>query len=54
MAKAFEKQTKSIEDQGKKRVEAIKEHGKQISNEVTKNGFDIEKVGVLCEKQKEK
>ena len=38
LGKAFEKQTKSIEDQGKKQIKAIEDHGKQwvISNEVIK------------------
>ena len=30
LGKAFEKQTKTIEDQGKIQINAIKEHGKQI------------------------
>ena len=29
LGKAFEKQTKTIEDQGKKQIKAIKDHGKQ-------------------------
>ena len=39
LGQAFEKQTKTIEDQGEKQAETIKEHRKQIheSNEVTKN-----------------
>ena len=38
LGKAFEKQTKTIEDQGKKQIKAIEDHGKQwvISNEVIK------------------
>ena len=33
MGKAFEKQTKTIEDQGQKQVEALKDHIKQLTNE---------------------
>ena len=29
LAKAFEKQTKTIEDQGKKQIKALEKHGKQ-------------------------
>ena len=29
LGKAFEKQTKTIEDQGKKQIKAIEDHGKQ-------------------------
>ena len=54
LGKAFEKQTKTIEDQGTNQISAIKESGKQIleSNEVSKNDFNIDKSGVLYEKQK--
>ena len=39
LGKAFEKQAKTIEDQGKNQISATKEIGKQIieSNEVAKN-----------------
>ena len=30
LGKAFEKQTKTIEDQGEKHIKAIEEHGKQL------------------------
>ena len=30
LGKAFEKQTKTIEEQGRKQIEAIEEHGKQL------------------------
>ena len=30
LGKAFQKQTKALEEQGRKQVEAIKEHGKQL------------------------
>ena len=51
MGKAFEKQTKTIEDQGKNQISAIKESGKQIieSNEVAKNDFDIVRSSVYLE-----
>ena len=47
LGKAFGKQTKTIEDQGKKQVDVLKEHGKQIikSNEVAKKDFNIDKRG---------
>ena len=51
MGKAFEKQTKTIEDQGKNQISAIKESVKQIieSNEVAKNDFDIVRSSVYLE-----
>ena len=54
LGKAFEKQTKTIEDQGKNQISAIKESGKQIieSNEVSKNDFNIERSDVPYEKHK--
>ena len=38
LGKAFEKQTKTIADQGEKQIKAIEEHGQQLveSNEVVK------------------
>ena len=30
LGRAFEKQTKMIEEQGRKQIEAIEEHGKQL------------------------
>ena len=55
LRKAFEKQTKTIEDQGTNQISAIKESGKQIieSNEVFKNDFNIDKSDVSHEKQNE-
>ena len=55
LGKAFEKQTKTNEDQGKNQSSAIKESGKQIteSNEAAKNDFNIDRSGVTHEKQKE-
>ena len=53
LGKAFEKQTKTIEDQGKNQISATKESGKQIieSNEVDKNDFNINRSGVPDGKQ---
>ena len=55
LGKVFEKQTKTIEDQGKNQIGAIKESGKQRieSNEVAKNDFNVDRSGVPYEKQKE-
>ena len=52
---AFEKQAKTIKDQGKNQISAIKEIGKQIieSNEVAKNDFNIDRSVVTHEKQTE-
>ena len=38
LGRAFEKQTKTIEDQGKKQIKALEDHGKQlfVSNELIK------------------
>ena len=46
LGKAFEKQTKTIEDQREKQVESIKEHRKQIVefNEVIKINYNVEMV----------
>ena len=54
LAKAFEKQTKTIEDQGKNQISAIKQHRKQIieSNKVAENDFNIDRDGVPNEKKK--
>ena len=55
METTFEKQTKTIEDQAKCQISAIKYSGEQIieSNEVAKNDFDIDRSGVSHEKQRE-
>ena len=52
LGKAFEKQTKTIEDEGKNQINAIKEGGKQIieSNEVAKNDFNIDRSDVRHQK----
>ena len=36
LCKAFEKQTKTIEDQGEKQIKALEEHGKQESSKHSK------------------
>ena len=55
LGKAFQKQTKTVEDQGKILINSTKESGKQIieSNKVAKNDFNIDRSRVLHEKQKE-
>ena len=50
LGKTFEKETKTIEDQGKNQTSAIKESGKQI---IESNDFNINRSGVPREKQKE-
>ena len=51
LGKAFEKQTKTIEEQGRKQIEAIKKHGKQS---VKSNAFsENEEQSILLDKQKE-
>ena len=54
LGKAFEKQTKTIEDEGKIQISAIKEHRKQIieSDKVAKNYSNIDRSGLSNEKQK--
>ena len=55
LGNVFEKQAKTIEDQGKSQISAIKESGKQIteSNEIAKNHFNTDRSGVSLDKQKE-
>ena len=55
LGKAFEKQIKTTENQGKNQISATKESRKQIieSKEVAKNDFNIDRSGVPHEKQKE-
>ena len=45
MGKAFEKQTETIEDEGKNQISAKKESGKQIiqTNEISKNDFNTDR-----------
>ena len=53
LRKSFQKQTKTIENQGKNEITAIKESGKQIteSNEIAEDDFNIDRSGVSHEKQ---
>ena len=37
LSKAFEKQIKTIEDQGQKQIKAFEDHGKQLNLVVKKN-----------------
>ena len=55
LGKAFEKQAKAIQDQGKNQISAIKESGKQIiePNEVAKSHFNNNRSGVSHEKQEQ-
>ena len=54
LGKAFEKQTKTIEDQGKMQIKEIEYHRKQIieSNELIKKDFNIDRDGVPLKEQK--
>ena len=49
LGKALEKQTKSIEDQGKEQVKATEDHGKQFvqSNVLIKKDFNIARASKL-------
>ena len=49
LGKALEKQTKSIEDQGKEQIKAIEDHGKQFvqSNVFIKKDFNIVRASIL-------
>ena len=53
LSKAFERQIKTIEDNGGKQMKQLKYRGKQFveSNGIIKNGFDIDKDGVPLEQQ---
>ena len=53
LGKAFEKESKTTEDQEKNQISTIKESGEQIieSNKVTKNDFNIDRSGVSHEKK---
>ena len=55
LGKALEKQTKTIVNQEKNQISAIKESAKQTieSNKAAKNDFNIDRTGVTHEKQKE-
>ena len=54
LGEIFEKQTKTIEDQRKKQIKAIQDHGKQSVefNETFKKDFDIDKYSAPLEEQK--
>ena len=54
LGKAFKKQTKATEDQGKMQIKAIEDHGKQLveSNELIKKDFNIDRVYHLMNKEK--
>ena len=55
LSKAFEKQIKTIKDQGEKQTKAVGKNGKQLveSNELIKKDFNIDKDSVPLEEQKE-
>ena len=48
LGKAFEKQIKTIEDQGEKQMKVLEEHGKQLaeSNELVKKDFNIDRDSI--------
>ena len=54
MAKPFEIQTKTTENQGEKQIKAFEYHEKQLieSNELVKKDFNIDKDGISLEEQK--
>ena len=54
LGKAFEKQTRTIENQGLKQIKAIEDHGKELaeSNELIKVGFNIDTDSIPLEGQK--
>ena len=54
LGKAFEKQTKTIQDQRKKQIKAIEENGKQYveSNDLIKKDFNIDRNCIPFEEQK--
>ena len=56
MGKALEKQTKNMEEQEKKQIKAIEDHGKywiESNSVISRNNFNIDRDGVPFEKQKE-
>ena len=54
LGKAFEKQTNTIEDQGKKEIKALKEHEKQLveSNRLVKNDFNTDRDSIPFDGQR--
>ena len=55
LGKAFEKQTKTIEDQGKKQIKAIEDDEKQLveSNELIKKDFNTDRESIPFDEQKQ-
>ena len=51
LGRSLEKQTKTIEDKGKKQIKAIKDHIKHYfeSNQLIKNDFNIGRDSILHE-----
>ena len=54
LVKAFEKQIKTIENQGEKQIKALQEHGKQLteSNALVKKMIMILKITYFLRKKK--
>ena len=54
IGKAFEKQIKTIQNQGEKQIKATEGHGKQLveSNELIKKNFNINKDSIPLEEQR--
>ena len=54
MEKVFEKQTKTTEDQDKKQIKALEEHGKQLvePNELVKKDFSTDRDSIPFDKQR--
>ena len=52
--KALERQIRTIEDQGRKKIKAVEDHWKQLveSNEIAKKGVSIDRDSVPLEQQK--
>ena len=54
LEKAFPKQTKMIDDQGKKIIKALAEHGKQLvePNDLVKKEFNIDRDSIPFDEQR--
>ena len=54
LGKAFENQTKKIEDRGEKQRKGLKEHGKQLTEsiELVKIDFDIDRDSIPFDEQR--
>ena len=52
--KALERQIRTIEDQGRKKIKAVEDHWKQLveSNEIAKKEVNIDRDSVPLEEQK--